>query len=517
MESRSRTIGRLPGRLGLRLQSERGYVLILAMLVLVAIGMASAALLSAISVNQQHVSRDRSYSQSLTVAEAGLNQYLWMVASGESSRSNGFAIAGNTEADDPLFKEFEFNDIHDASVKGVYATQVSPPSATNPNVTVTVTGQATSPMDTPRTVTASLGRPSFSQYLLLTNDEVWIGGPLDRVWHGKTFSNTGICVDTANLVETMSCSRATYSSSMFGGTRNGVWSGYLYTVPLNDPSRALWQFPVPAISFSTVTSDFVNLNSLAVGNGVNLPYSTSTSHGETQGWYIKLLPDEKYQIKRVTAESESTGGSGGSLSYVNPSSPVPSTILSYPTNGVIYVNDNVWVEGTDIDGRITIASSGQLNPTGKNSATSIHIVGNLTYSHKDGTVAVGLIAQNDIEIPRYAPLGAGGSVSLQDMEIDAALIAQQGRESCNAADSLNNAYGPVRDMLTIYGSVSSYHTPYRSTVNNYGTTLGGFANGTNTYDPWLLNDPPPYFPTVGSYQILNWQELPNTQSVLPSP
>ncbi len=483
------------------------------MLVLVALGISSAALLTSALANQQHVSRDRTYTQSLTVAEAGLNQYLWMVASGESSRSNGFAIAGNT-GPDPLFKEFDLTNVFDSSVHGRYAIQVTPPSANNPNVSVTVTGQATGPEDTPRTVTASLGRPSFSQYLLLTNDEVWIGGPLDRVWHGKTFSNTGICTDTANLTETMSCSRATYTSGILGGTHNGVWSGHLTTVPANHYSRQFWQFPVPAISFATVTSDFVNLNSLAVGNGVNIPYSTSTAHDSRQGWYIKLLPNEQYQIRRVTAESETTSGSGGSLTSVVPTSPVPSTVLDYPTNGVIYVNDNVWVEGTDLDGRITIASSGQLNPSGKNSATSIHVVGNLTYSAKDGTVTVGLIAQNNVEIPRYAPLGAGGTVSTQDMEIDAALIAQQGKESCNAADESNDNYGPIRDMLTIYGSVSTYHTPYRSTVNYSGTTLGGFTNGSNSYDDWLMHDPPPYFPTVGSYQILNWQELPNTMSVL---
>jgi hypothetical protein len=488
--------------------------MILAMLVLVALGMAAAALLSATLANQQHVSRDRSYSQSLTVAEAGLNQYLWMIASGSSSRSNGFAIAGNT-GPDPLFQQIDLADVYDSSVRGAYAIRVTPPSASDSNVRVTVTGQATAPEDTPRTVTASLGRPSFSQYLLLTNDEVWIGGPLNRVWHGKTFSNTGICVDTANLDETMSCSNATYSSGMFGGTHPGVWSGRVTTVPINDPSRALWQFPVPAISFSTVTSDFVNLNSLAVGAGVNIPYSTGTAHDATQGWYIKLLPNKQYQIKRVTAESETTSGSGGSLTYVSPTSPVPSGILNYPTNGVIYVNDNVWVEGTNLSGRITIASSGQLNPSGKNSATSIHVVGDLTYAQKDGTVTVGLIAQNNVEVPRYAPLGAGGPVSSQDMEIDAALIAQQGKESCTAADQSGGNYGPIRDLLTIYGSVSSYHTPYRATVNNSGTTLGGFDNGANTYDPWLMHDPPPYFPTVGSYQILNWQELPNTQSVMP--
>ena len=515
MESRRSNMRLLADRAQMALRGQQGYVLILAMLILVALGMMAATLLFSAMVNQQHVSRDRSYSQSLTVAEAGLNQYLWMVAAGSSSRSNGFAIAGNTGTD-PRFKVFDLTDIYDSSVQGRYAIRVTPPTATNSSVRVTVTGQATAPMDTPRTVTASLGRPSFSQYLLLTNDEVWIGGPLDRVWHGKTFSNTGICVDTADLNETMSCSNASYTSSMFGGTHNGVWSGHITTVPTNDASRAFWQFPVPAISFTTVTSDFVNLNSLAVGNGINLPYSTSSAHDATQGWYIKLLPGKQYQIKRVTAESETTSGSGGSLTTVAPTSPVPSANLPYPTNGVIYVNDNVWVEGTNVDGRISIASSGQLNASGKNSATSIHIVGNLTYSVKDGTVAVGLIAQNNIEIPRYAPLGASGTVSQQDMEIDGALIAQQGKESCNAGDNNGSSYGPIRDMLTIYGSVSSYHTPYRSTVNNSGDTLGGFDNGANTYDPWLLHDPPPYFPTVGSYQILDWQELPNTQSVMPA-
>ncbi len=100
---------------------------------------------------------------------------------------------------------------------------MTPPSADDPSVKVVVTGQATSPEDTPRTVEASLGRPSFSQYLLLTNDEVWIGGPLDRVWHGKTFSNTGICVDTANLTETMSCSNATYvSGNVRGHSKRGL-------------------------------------------------------------------------------------------------------------------------------------------------------------------------------------------------------------------------------------------------------------------------------------------------------
>ena len=98
-------------RAGHVIRGDRGYVLILAMLVLTAVGMLAATLITSVLTNQQHVTRDRSYTQSLAVAEAGLNQYLWMVASGTSSQSNGFAIAGNT-GPDPRFKQFDLTDIY---------------------------------------------------------------------------------------------------------------------------------------------------------------------------------------------------------------------------------------------------------------------------------------------------------------------------------------------------------------------------------------------------------------------
>jgi len=497
-----RRIGR---RLGRR---NEGYVLIVAMLVMCAVLLLGGVLLLQVQRNQQHVQRDRAYTQSFAIAEAGLNQYLWMVASGMSSEVNDFAIPGASE-EDPHKMAYVFLDPYDSSVQGEYVMEVTPPSANEPNITVTVTGKSNQPVEQSRTVSAHLGRPAFSEYLLLTNEEVWIGGPLDRVWHGKTHSNTGICIDTADLTDLVCCARQTYVSSMFGGSHDGVWSGWEHTVPLSSPSRSLWQFPVPAVDFGTVTSDFARLGELAQGTGVNLPYSTAGPHNERRGWYIQLLPNEKYQIRRVTDEYESRNYShgsrvGGYLTYESPPSPISSGAYDYPEDGVIYVNDHVWVEGTNLHGRITIASSGQLNPPGKTAATSIHIVGDLSYSQKDGSVAVGLIAQNNIEIPAYAPYQKGGQVSRMDMEVDAALIAQQGREYSRAAD----LGGPTRDYLAMYGSVSSCLQPYR-----YSTGGGGFANGENTYDPYLLHNPPPYFPTVGTYQILDWRELPLSQAV----
>ena len=54
------------------------------------------------------------------------------------------------------------------------------------------------------------------------------------------------------------------------------------------------------------------------------------------------------------------------------------------------------------------------------------------------------------------------------MEIDAALIAQQGKESCNAADSSAAATAPSATCSPSTARSARIHTPYRSTVNSGG-------------------------------------------------
>jgi type II secretory pathway pseudopilin PulG len=487
-----------------------GYVLIVVMLVLMVVGVMAATFAIAILRNDQHVARDRAYSESLAVAEAGLNQYLWMIEDGLSSEANEFVIPGNETADDPHTETLALIG-SDGLVKGSYTIQVEPPSSSDSRVTVKITGMANSPTEVPRTVRAHIGRPAFSEYLLLVNQSVYIGGPLTRVWHGKTHSNTGIRIETANITDTITCAQSSYQ---YGNkTKPGIWSD---TVASTDASRSFWLFPVPVIDFNTVTSDFTALSALATGVS-NLPYAGSGY----LGYYIKLLSGGRYQVAKVTAEYESKdyasgNNRGGYLTYGS-----LSAARSYPDSGVIYVNDDVWVEGTGLTERITIASSGQLNPAGQNDATSINIVGDLTYSTKDGSVSVGLIGQNNVEIPMYAPMGKAGTMGIDllagtgsvDMEVDAAIIAQQGKEFVNHDASNGANMGPRRNMITFFGSVSSNVTPYRCTTSANNRDYAGFAYGANTYDRYLLHNPPPHFPTIGSYQILDWQELPSTQAV----
>ncbi len=490
---------------------DQGYVLIIGMLVMSVLLLLGGALLLQVQRNQQHVTRDRAYTQSLAIAEAGLNQYLWMVIEGISSEVNDFAIPGAPAAN-PNKMTFVYTDPHDGSIKGEYTTEVDPPTASRSSIEVKVTGVSHQPVDQSRTVFAHLNRPAFSEYIMITNEVFTIAGAPDdpdRKWWGRTHSNKGVCVETTNINDLITCANS----------NPGVYTHY---VPLGHPSRDYWKEDVGWIDFSALTGDLNKLNEYATDVATKLPYSTATgtgwgkppAHGDTRGWYIWLKPNQKYQIRLVTGETESKAGQGnkvgGSLSLDTTGLAafgLGAGEYDYPAEGVIYVNDNVWVEGTNLEGRITIACSGQLNPVGYRDETSLHVVGDITYKEKNGEAAVGLIAEKNVEIPAYAPLGKGGVGSLSDvdMEIDAAMIAQKGARFARAAQM----DGPLRDYLIIYGSNTSNGAPFRVSGNH------GFANADTQYDPFLLHNPPPHFPTIGTYQIVDWRELPAGMAVEP--
>ena len=125
----------------------------------------------------------------------------------------------------------------------------------------------------------------------------------------------------------------------------------------------------------------------------------------------------------------------------------------------------MWVEGTDLDRSHNHRLFGPAESLGQAEATSVNIVGDITYSTNDGSVTVGLIAQNNVEIPMYAPMGKAGTMGSAtdgqgtiDMEVDAALIAQQGEEFVSR-DASGATWGRCRNMITFFGSVSSNGTP----------------------------------------------------------
>jgi len=168
-----------------------------------------------------------------------------------------------------------------------------------------------------------------------------------------------------------------------------------------------------------------------------------------------------------------------------------TAVVNYPmpANGILFVENFAWVEGTINGEHLTIAAA-DLSPTPV--YKDIYINHNILYTDKVGNDAngpdiLGLIAQNNISIGLYSD---------DVLEVDAALLAQRGRVG-------RNFYaGNHRNTITIYGSIA--------TKQRYGfayTDGTGYTTRNLYFDNNLIYYPPPYFPTGDKYQIDLWEEL----------
>lgn len=169
--------------------------------------------------------------------------------------------------------------------------------------------------------------------------------------------------------------------------------------------------------------------------------------------------------------------------------------FSFPANGLIFIEDDVWVRGQVDGGRLTIASA--RFPDNSATRSNIIINDNLLYSNYDGQDAIALIAQKHVNI---------GLNSANTIRIDAALMAQNGRVGRYYYNSFCGA-NRLRSEITAYGMIASsqrYGFSYTSGVS----VVSGYQIRNLIYDVNLLYGPPPSFPlTPDSYQVLLWKEI----------
>jgi len=168
-----------------------------------------------------------------------------------------------------------------------------------------------------------------------------------------------------------------------------------------------------------------------------------------------------------------------------------------PNNGLIFIEDSVWVDGKINTAKVTIAS-GKF-PYNSSKLTNIIVNKSIVYTNYDGQDVVGLIAQGNINI---------GMNSEDVLRIDAAVVAQNGnvwRYYYKPASGNTSGCAPYseRQSIVLNGMIA--------TNNGYGfayTDGSGYQDRTIIYDPNLLYNPPPGFPFTSSYyQQISWKEL----------
>lgn len=485
-------------RISLSDRAERGGYIIVSTLVFATISMIILTAVAGWSAtNYKLASQTVDREKAFQLAEAGIDYYRWHLAHSPQDFKDGTNLPG------PYVHSY-YDKL--GNLVGQFALTITPPPVGSTIVKIVSKGTVASTTIS-RSIESILAIPSLAKYAFVANSVMRFGEGTEIF--GPVHSNDGIRLDglAHNLVTSAKASYEDPDSGHSVGDEFGVHTHVLpppasginnsglvsETPPRAVPVRADVftagrQFPVPAVDFNGLTQNLANLKTLAQSGGRYLPSSGS------RGYNIVLKTNGTFDLYRVTSLRSAPSGCYSSQTSWGTWSIRDQNFIanySFPSNGVVFVEDNVWVEGKIDEARLTIAS-GKF-PESNNTNTSITVNKDVLYSNYDGSDVLSLIAQNNIN---------SGMESENDLQIDAALIAKNGRVGRFYYGSGCGVYSE-RQKIRLYGMI--------------GTNLRyGFAYTDNTgydireiiYDGNLLYGPPPSFPlTSDQYVTISWREI----------
>ncbi len=425
--------------------------------------------------------------QSIHIAESGIDYYRWHLAHSPTDFQDGTGASG------PYHHEFKDKN---GTVIGHYSLDITPPPLGSTLVTVASTASTTATTSVERSVTVQLAKPSIAQYAVAANDAMRFGA--GTVVYGPIHSNGGIRFDGTAFNVVSSAISSYDDPDHAGGNEYGVHTHVNPTDPLPptdvpqrvDVFQAGREFPVPAIDFVGITADLAQMKTDAqTADG----FYRGGSGGI--GYRVVLKTDDTFDLYRVTSLYNAGGSCTNSQNQSGWSvwSIQNSTLLgnyAFPANGIMFFEDHVYVSGQVNGARITIIAA--VLPDNASTRKNIIVNNDLTYTSYDGSDVVGLIAQNNVNV---------GLVSEDDLRIDGALIAQNGRVGRHYYPAGCGA-NRVRSTITLWGMIA--------TSQRYGfayTDNTGYLTRNLNYDGSLLYGPPPSFPLTGDeYVTLTWQE-----------
>ena len=445
-------------------------------------------------------SRDLLYrEQAFHIAESGVEYYRWHLAHSPDDFYDGTGTSTGPYVHD--FKDAEGN------VVGQFSLNITAPDNTSNFVVVESIGTVIDHPTLSKTIRVKFAKPSFAKFAFVADSNLRFGEGTEVF--GPIHANGGIRFDGVahNLVTS---ARETYDDPDHTGAEEfGVHTHISPTDPLppievplrSDIFKVGRQFPIPAVDFSGLTNDLSELKTLAQNGGQYFNESGAL------GYKIVLKENDTFDLYKVMslenvpdASCQNIYNQDGWSTWSIKTETLQGN-YALPVNGVIFVEDDVWVEGKINGARVTIAV-GRFPDLASN-RKNIIVNNNLLYTKYDGSDSIALIAQKDI---------TSGLFSLDNLRIDAALIAQNGRIGrfyYRPSYVQNNVTYPgcstnhVRNSVTLYGMLAS--------KNRYGFAYSdntGYLVRTINYDANLLYNPPPHFPlTSDNYEIISWEEV----------
>jgi len=465
-----------------------------------------------LAVLQQRLNRVKvARTQALHIAEAGVNYYRWVLYHDKDEYCNK-EVPCLGPPDYGPYGPYEYNDSSGQGLKGYYELYITPPAQNGSTiVNIKSVGWIEGFPMSKREIEVQCGIPSWSTYSTLAHDNMRFGSGTE-VW-GPIHVNGGVRFDglSHNIISSSQCDYDDPDHS--GGNEFGVHTHVSPTdpspvggcPPTNVPIRpdvfeAGREFPVPTISFDLLDNYVNEVYKKATTSGLVIdPRTAGTADPDSdpaywgcinagsscdEGIHITLKTDNTFDIRGVSqVRSDCSGNPSNSIQ----SEEAIAANYPIPANGIIFIKNHVWVDGQINGSRVTILAFKDPFVGG---AADININNDLSYTVYDGTDAIGLIAQDDINVGQY---------SEDNLIIDAAQIAKEGRigREYYGSGCTNN----TRDTITVTGTLA--------TKQRYGyawTDGTGYQIRNLIYDNHLTFAPPPHFPTTGEYTFISWKE-----------
>ena len=515
--------------------SDSGFGMVMVLAFMTLAGILSLVMLS-IVMNLFFIANNNSRrQQAFNIAEAGINYYLWHLSHNPTDFKDGKTTP---ITQDPTlgYGPYVHSYVDDnAKTTGTYTLWIKPQGGGSTIATVRSIGRVNG-TNSIRTIDAQLGVPSFASYVINSDSAIWFGNT--ETADGPVHSNQGVRMDGQSTTDVTSANSTYVPPNALGGdgaSHPGVWCKNTVTTPVNCNTRnkSDWRYPVASIDYNQVTNSLckmkktafsANASTASLANLANACSQTpatrtsayipqrSSTYNAARGYLVQLNTNGTYDLFNVNGENDQLTPYTSALTLVSVATNIP-----VDASGIIYVEDNVWVRtNSTFAGRVTVGA-GRLATT---SNAKITISDDILYSTKDGSDAIGLIAENDVLLAPYAPPATGSF----NFEVDAAVISQSGSvtyplyyltdtDKCTrgwtSGNQTFNFYGSISTRLTwtwtwLVGSSPCGNAAYSSGDNRYIT---GILNNVTQYDYNLRYAPPPAFPLTSTYDILSWREV----------
>ncbi|PIR88662.1 MAG: hypothetical protein COU09_01050 [Candidatus Harrisonbacteria bacterium CG10_big_fil_rev_8_21_14_0_10_44_23] len=434
------------------------------------------------------VERGEKRALAFAISESGIEYYRWHLAHSPTDYQDG------TGAEGPYTHDY-FD--KDGDKIGEFELDITPPEEGGNIVIIRSTGRLEADPGVEKIIQATLAYPSLARFAVAANDDMRFGEGTQT--YGQIHSNGGIRFDgiAYNLV---SSAKEDYNDpDHSGGNEFGVHT-HVYPIDPQPPAEipvrldvftAGREVGVPALDFTGFTQDLSEIKALAISSD---GFYQEESSKRDYGYHVVLKTNGTFDLYVVDALVSPPRNCPASQTNWGTWSIVQEHLVDnydYPNNGIIFIEDDIWVDG-QIDGEKLTITAGRF-PDVPSKRKSITVNNDLLYTNYDGSDSLALIAQENFNV---------GLKSEDDLRIDGAIIAQNGRigrfyNSSRCGDEY------IRDTITLFGMLASNE--------RYGfayTDGTGYQNRIIIYDGNLLYSPPPKFPsTAEQYQVLSWEEI----------